>query len=118
MPDTPRNRRIAPEPGWHLPIDPPAGVGVVLPGCDDRSDLLTVPIRSGVGLRIAGEARLCFRCGPGGSVYHPDEAYSLADVRRIADRLPFVTGYDPADLTPAVMAAYEAELRAALEAER
>jgi hypothetical protein len=36
-------------------------------------------------------------------------------VRRVADRLPFVTGYDPADLTPAVLADFERDLRAALE---
>jgi len=46
MTDTPRNRRIRPEPGWRLPITPPAGVGVVIPSCEDRTDLLTVPIRS------------------------------------------------------------------------
>jgi len=38
-------------PDWRLPIAPPAGVGVVTPSCDDRSDLLTVPIRSGQGRR-------------------------------------------------------------------
>ncbi len=114
MTDTPRNRRIRPEPGWRLPITPPAGVGVVIPSCDDHSDVLTVPVRSGVGLRIGGEARLCFRCGPDGSVYHPDGEYTVAELRPIADRLPFVTGYDPADLTPAVLAAYERDIRAAL----
>jgi len=114
MTDTPRNRRIRPEPGWRLPIAPPAGVGVVFPSCDDHSDVLAVPVRSGIGLRIGGEARLCFRCGPDGSVYYPEEAYDLDEVRRVADRLPFVTGYDPADLTPAVLAEYERELRGAL----
>ena len=74
-----------------------------------------MPIRTGQGLRIGGEASLCWHCGPGGSVYHPDEGYSMADVRREADRLPFVTGYDPADLTPAVLAEFERDLRAALE---
>jgi hypothetical protein len=112
--DTPRNRRIRPEPGWRLPIAPPTGVGVVIPSCEDRTDLLTMPIRSRQGLRIGGEADLCFRCGPEGSVYHPGDGFSMADVRRIADRLPFVTGYDPADLTPAVMAAFDRDLRAAL----
>lgn len=112
-----RNRHLAPEPHWHLPIVPPAGMGVVVPGCEDRSDVLTFPVRVGVGLRIGGEASLCLRCGPEGSVYHPASpakvppAKAMAGVRAVAARLPFATGYDPADLTPAVMAAYEQDLR-------
>lgn len=122
-----RNRVIAPVPNWHLPIVPPTGIGVATPGCNDRSDIATFPVRVGVGLRIGGEASLCHRCGPEGSVYHPsallDEdgtmlaatrsevAFAMAELRRRADRLPFVTGYDPADLTPAVMAEYEQEMR-------
>lgn len=109
-----RNRHVRPDPAWILPLTPPAGVGVVTPSCTDRTDVLAVPIRTGQGLRIGGEASLCWRCGPAGSVYHPDDGYSMADVRRVADRLPFVTGYDPADLTPAVLAAFERDLRAAL----
>ena len=111
----PRNRHVAPDPAWILPLTPPPGVGVVMPSCTDRTDVLTVPIRTGQGLRIGGEASLCWRCGPSGSVNHPDDGYSMADVRRVADRLPFVTGYDQADLTPAVLAAFERDLRAALE---
>ena len=110
-----RNRHVAPDPAWILPLTPPPGVGVVMPSCTDRTDVLAVPIRTGQGLRIGGEASLCWRCGPSGSVYHPDDGYSMADVRRVADRLPFVTGYDPADLTPAVLADFERDLRAALE---
>jgi len=110
-----RNRHVAPDPAWILPLTPPPGVGVVMPSCTDRTDVLAVPIRTGQGLRIGGEASLCWRCGPSGSVYHPDAGYSMADVRRVADRLPFVTGYDPADLTPAVLADFERDLRAALE---
>ena len=110
-----RNRHVAPDPAWILPLTPPPGVGIVTPSCTDRTDVLAVPIRTGQGLRIGGEASLCWRCGPGGSVYHPDAGYSMADVRRVADRLPFVTGYDPADLTPAVLAAFERDLRAALD---
>jgi len=110
-----RNRHVAPDPAWILPLTPPPGVGVVMPSCTDRTDVLAVPIRTGQGLRIGGEASLCWRCGPSGSVYHPDDGYSMADVRRVADRLPFVTGYDPADLTPAVLAEFERDLRAALE---
>jgi hypothetical protein len=109
-----RNRHVAPDPAWILPLTPPPGVGVVMPSCTDRTDVLAVPIRTGQGLRIGGEASLCWRCGPSGSVYHPDDGYSMADVRRVADRLPFVTGYDPADLTPAVLAGFERDLRAAL----
>jgi hypothetical protein len=115
MAEDARNRHVAPDPTWILPLTPPPGVGVVTPSCIDRTDVLAVPIRTGQGLRIGGEASLCWRCGPGGSVYHPDAGYSMADVRREADRLPFVTGYDPADLTPDVLAAFERDLRAALE---
>ena len=109
-----RNRHAEPDPAWILPLTPPPGVGVVTPSCTDRTDLLAGPIRTGQGLRIGGAASLCWHCGPGGSVYHPDDGYSMADVRREADRLPFVTGYDPADLTPAVLAAFDRDLRAAL----
>lgn len=115
MAEEARNRRAAPDPAWILPLTPPPGVGIVTPSCTDRTDVLAVPIRTGQGLRIGGEASLCWRCGPGGSVYHPDEGHSMADVRRVADRLPFVTGYDPADLTPAVLAEFERDLRAALD---
>ena len=110
-----RNRHESPDPAWILPLTPPPGVGIVTPSCTDRTDVLAVPIRTGQGLRIGGEASLCWHCGPGGSVYHPDDGYSMADVRREADRLPFVTGYDPADLTPAVLAEFERDLRAALD---
>jgi hypothetical protein len=115
MAEEARNRHVAPDPAWILPLTPPPGGGVVTPSCTDRTDVLAVPIRTGQGLRIGGEASLCWRCGPRGSVYHPDAGYSLTDVRRVADRLPFVTGYDPADLTPAVLADFERDLRAALE---
>jgi len=115
MAEEARNRHVALDPAWILPLTPPPGVGIVTPSCTDRTDVLAVPIRTGQGLRIGGEANLCFRCGPGGSVYHPGAGYSMADVRREADRLPFVTGYDPADLTPAVLAAFEHDLRAALD---
>jgi hypothetical protein len=115
MAEDARNRRVSPDPAWILPLTPPPGVGIVTPSCIDRTDVLAVPIRTGQGLRIGGEASLCWRCGPGGSVYHPDAGYSMADVRRVADRLPFVTGYDPADLTPDVLAAFERDLRAALK---
>jgi hypothetical protein len=116
MAEEARNRHVAPDAAWILPLTPPPGVGIVTPSCTDRTDVLAVPIRTGQGLRIGGEASLCWRCGPGGSVYHPDAGYSMADVRRVADRLPFVTGYDPADLTPAVLAAFERDLGAAVAA--
>ena len=115
MAEEARNRRVALDPAWILPLTPPPGVGIVTPSCTDRTDVLAVPIRTGQGLRIGGEASLCRRCGPRGSVYHPDAGHSMADVRRVADRLPFVTGYDPADLTPDVLAAFERDLRAALK---
>ena len=115
MAEDARNRHVSPDPAWILPLTPPPGVGIVTPSCIDRTDVLAVPIRTGQGLRIGGSASLCWRCGPGGSVYHPDAGYSMADVRREADRLPFVTGYDPADLPPAVLADFARDLRAALE---
>ncbi len=68
-----RNRHEEPDADWLLPVTPPEGVGIVTPGCRDRSDPLAIPVRVGVGLRIGGEADLCFRCGPDGSVYHPAE---------------------------------------------
>jgi hypothetical protein len=124
MDDHLRNRKVAPEKGWLLPIVPPAGIGVATPTCEDRSDVATFPIRVGEGLRVGGEGALCLRCGPEGSVYHPASLFvlgrkpravqvasAMASLRKLADRLPFATGYDPADLTPAVMTAYEQSLR-------
>ena len=124
MDDGLRNRAVAPEKGWLLPIVPPAGVGVATPTCEDRSDVVTFPIRVGEGLRVGGEGALCLRCGPEGSVYHPTTLFTLGrkprpvqvamameSLREVANRLPFASGYDPADLTPAVMAAYEQDLR-------
>lgn len=122
MPDL-ADRHAAPKHGWRMPIFPPEGIGIVLPGCTDRSDILVIPVRVGEGLRIGSEATLCFRCGPGGSVYHPvallelhrpnatQIAGAMTEVRAVAARLPFASGYDPDDLTPALMAAYEQELR-------
>lgn len=108
-----RNRHEDPDADWLLPITPPEGVGIVTPGCRDRSDALAIPVRVGVGLRIGGEAALCFRCGPDGSVYHPS-GVSMADVRAVAARLPFAPGYDPAEITPADLAAFDARMRRAL----
>ena len=92
MAEEARNRRVALDPAWILPLTPPPGVGIVTPSCTDRTDVLAVPIRTGQGLRIGGEASLCWRCGPGGSVYHPDAGYSMADVRREADLLVELPG--------------------------
>jgi hypothetical protein len=108
-----RNRHETPEPDWLLPITPPDGVGIVTPGCRDRSDALAIPVRVGVGLRIGGEADLCLRCGPDGSVYHP-AGRTMAEVRAVAARLPFAPGYDPAEITPADLAAFDARMRRAL----
>lgn len=116
-----RNRSIGPEDGWRVPLVAPDGVAIVTPSCRDRTRY-AITARAGIGLRIGGEARLCFECGPSGGVYHPasysmaegatcDATYTLADVLRIAGELPFATGYDPADLTPSLMQAYDAELR-------
>ena len=93
----------------HLPITPPEGVGVVYPSCDDRSSRIVMPIRAGIGLRIGGEAALCFTCGPDGSVYHPasgtvadgasaDYAYSMADIEALWPRLAMTQDPTAADL--------------------
>lgn len=127
MNDELRNRQATPDETWRLPIVPPEGIGVITASCADRESLIAVPARVGVGLRVGGEASLCLACGPGGGVYHPsalldDEGRSLAAdkglVRTVmtriqaqANKLPFTTGYDPKDLTPQVMAAYEQEMR-------
>jgi hypothetical protein len=114
-----RNRTITPEDGWRLPaagIVPPGGVGIVTPSCQDRTQY-AIPIRAGVGLRIGGEARLCFECGPEGSVYHPadengdTDEHALGFVLRLAGELTGATGYDPDELTPDVLSDFEAELR-------
>jgi hypothetical protein len=106
-----RNRAQAPESGWRPPIVPPDGIGVIAPSCDERAGLFPVPARVGVGLRVGGNVAVCLACGPEGGVYHPSEGYAMTDVRAVADRLPFAAGYDPADLTPAVMKAYDLDLR-------
>jgi hypothetical protein len=109
--DGARNRQVAPEATWRLPLVAPLGLGVVTPACEDRSEIFPVPLRTAIGLRIGGEINLCFACGPEGSVYHPAPDLTISQLRTLADKLPFATGYDPADLTPAVMAAYEAEMQ-------
>jgi hypothetical protein len=90
---------------------PPAGIGVITPSCADRSEKFSVPVRVGEGLRVAGKVSLCFVCGPEGSVFHPENGVSIGELRQLADRLPFSTGYDPADLTPGVKKAYDDEMR-------
>lgn len=89
-----RNRHIAPEAGWRIGIVPPEGIGIVTLSCADRTVRMPVPARVGIGLRIGGECHLCFDCGPEGGVYHPANGLSLAEVRAVADRLPFVPGYE------------------------
>jgi len=119
-----RNRHLKPDPDWLFPVVPPVGCGVIIPSCTERSDLLVVPARVGVGLRLGGEANICFHCGPEGGVYHPghcaiaegatdDADYTMSNIRDLAQRLPFTLGYDPEDLTAKVMAAYDAEMRRA-----
>lgn len=119
-----RNRSIEPDPDWLLPIVSPEGVGVVTPSCTDRTGMFCIPYRSGVGLRIGGEANLCFSCGPEGSVYHPasysiaegatdDRVYTMEELRAIADHLPFEPGYDPDSITREDMADYERRMRRA-----
>jgi hypothetical protein len=89
-----RNRTIFAEDGWRLPLVPPDGIGIVVRSCRDRGVKMPVPARVGIGLRIGGEASLCFECGPDGGVYHPADGLSMEQVRTIADGLPFVAGYE------------------------
>lgn len=102
------NRRVAPARDYRIPILPPDGVGIVTPSCKDRT-LYAIPIHAGIGLRIGGEARLCFGCGPHGSVYHPEKGYALDQVLRIAGEL----GAQDPRVTPAELKAFDAEMRRA-----
>ena len=100
--------------GGGMPIKMPDGeTGIILPSCTDRSDMLVVPIRVGVGMRVGGEAILCFKCGPDGSVYHPREDRTMNELRALSERLQESFGYDPADLTPEAMREFDAKMRKA-----
>jgi hypothetical protein len=78
--------------------------GVVTPGCRDATGAFEVHHETGRQLRIMGEARLCFRCGPDGGVYHPDlpgirflvkqAAATPDEARRIPKRLPRSTCFE------------------------
>lgn len=61
--------------------------GVITPACHDRTRTEVVSHRVGVGLRIGGEASLCFTCGPDGGHYHPSEGESMDSVMATAARL-------------------------------
>jgi hypothetical protein len=94
-----------------MPIRPPEETGIILPSCRDRSEVFVIPQRTGEGLRIGGDVIVCLACGPDGSVYHPVNSNTMDDLRRKAAILPSTVGYDPSDLTPAVMAEYDAKMR-------
>lgn len=64
--------------GWH---------GILTPACNDRSRTETVTKRAGIGLRIGGEASLCFACGPDGGHYHPSEGETMDSVLAVAARI-------------------------------
>lgn len=104
------NRHVAPN--VRLPIVPPPGAGIVTPSCEDRTPY---PVAQHVGrmLRIGSEARLCFACGPDGGVYHPDEDYSMEDVRRIAERIFLHDGDGSEPPTAAELKAFDIEMRRA-----
>lgn len=58
--------------------------GVVTPSCSDHSETIVVEREVGVGLRIGGEAHLCFTCGPNGGHYHPADGQDIMSVSRVA----------------------------------
>lgn len=59
--------------------------GYVSPSCVSRVGAFVVNHEIGVGLRIGGEANLCFQCGPEGGHYHP--SVSMDEARAAASRL-------------------------------
>lgn len=60
--------------------------GVVLPTCGDWDGALEIHNMTGRSLRIGGDIALCFDCGPGGGVYHPDQT-DMATVSKSAAEL-------------------------------
>src|SRR5437588_4190028 len=56
--------------------------GVVRPVCGKTDGALEVHHETGRSLRVGGEIRLCFECGPDGGVYHPDEV----DMETVAEK--------------------------------
>lgn len=121
-----RSRTVAPEQGWRLPIVPAPGTGVVTPSCEDRDARYPVAHHVGRMLRIGGEVRLCFACGPEGGVYHPSQnlpgdpdfdedaglwSYTMADVQAQAERIFLRDGDGSEPPTPAELRAFEVELR-------
>lgn len=111
------NRHIAPN--VRLPIVPPPGTGIVTPSCEDRDDRYPVVQHAGRMLRIGGEVRLCFACGPDGGVYHPSRSdegmwgYSMEDVRRTAERIFLHDGDGSEPPTAADLKAFDADMRRA-----
>ena len=108
------NRHIAPN--VRLPIVPPPGTGIVTDSCEDRTPY---PVAAHVGrmLRIGGEVRLCFDCGPDGGVYHPagDDLmlYNMEEVRRAAERIFLKDGDGSEPPTAAELKAFDVEMRRA-----
>lgn len=80
-----RNRQELPDRDWRLPLEADHEHGIVTRGCWDRLPRL-ISYKAGVGLRIGGEAFLCFRCGPDGGVYHPD-GHTIEHVLNLAKEL-------------------------------
>lgn len=66
--------------------------GIITPSCGDHSHIETVSRKVGIGLRIGGEANLCFVCGPEGGYYHPAEGETMNSVMFVAGRLNVLTG--------------------------
>jgi len=98
-----KNRTAPVDPAWRLPLQADEHIGVVTPSCEQRGPVHVIPARAGIGLRIGGEASLCFTCGPDGGVYHPSSnvpdngadfdpeagtwQYGMAEVLAVAERL-------------------------------
>jgi hypothetical protein len=78
----------------------PQGTGILTPSCSEQDERHYLLRRVGVGLRVGGEAALCFACGPQGGVYHPADGYTLADVLAVAERLPQAPGYGLGEEVP------------------
>jgi len=121
------NRHVSPDETYRLPIVPAPGTGVVTPSCEDRDERYPVARHVGRMLRIGGEARLCFDCGPDGGVYHPatyvaeqyedgtwttPHTYTMADVRTTAERIFLHDGDGSEPPTKAELEDFDRRMRA------
>ena len=63
--------------------------GIISPSCVSRNGAFVVNHEIGVGLRIGGEASLCFVCGPEGGHYHPADGQTMSSVSAAAKRIGY-----------------------------